>query len=339
MKNILITGGAGYIGSHTALHLIEAGHRVVLLDNLSNSSKKTVDTLSKLAGTAVHLVIGDIRDGKIVQQVLIDHAVDSVIHFAGLKAVGESELEPMKYYDNNVVGSITLFEEMDKAGVRDIIFSSSATVYGSPGYPQYREDTPLAPINVYGRTKRIVEDILRDQYKANPAWRIALLRYFNPVGAHRSGQLGEDPLGTPNNLMPYIAQVATGLRPEVLVFGGDYPTPDGTGMRDYIHVEDLAEGHLAAMRYLHQMTSQGILTVNLGRGEPYSVLQMIKAFEAAAGKVIPFRIVERRSGDLPQFYADPGLAEKTLGWTAKRGIHEMCVDTWRWQSKNKHLDA
>ena len=331
MKNILVTGGAGFIGSHTVLKLLSAGHSVVIFDNLSNSSPAAVDRVARLAGVTVPFVQGDIRDREAVRKCLAEHAIQSVIHFAGLKAVGESESEPLKYYDNNVNGSVVLFEEMENAGVRSIVFSSSATVYGDPGYPQYREDTPLAPVNVYGRTKRIIEDILRDLHRANPAWRMALLRYFNPVGAHSSGQIGEDPQGVPNNLMPYLAQVASGVRPELQVFGGDYPTPDGTGMRDYIHVEDLADGHLAALKYIESESAQDILTLNLGRGQPYSVLEMVRAFEAATGKAIPHRIAPRRAGDLAQFYADPSLAEKTLGWKAELGIERMCVDTWRWQ--------
>ena len=331
MKNILVTGGAGFIGSHTVLKLLSAGHSVVIFDNLSNSSPAAVDRVARLAGVTVPFVQGDIRDREAVRKCLAEHAIQSVIHFAGLKAVGESESEPLKYYDNNVNGSVVLFEEMENAGVRSIVFSSSATVYGDPGYPQYREDTPLAPVNVYGRTKRIIEDILRDLHRANPAWRMALLRYFNPVGAHSSGQIGEDPQGVPNNLMPYLAQVASGVRPELQVFGGDYPTPDGTGVRDYIHVEDLADGHLAALKYIESESAQDILTLNLGRGQPYSVLEMVRAFEAATGKAIPHRIAPRRAGDLAQFYADPSLAEKTLGWKAELGIERMCMDTWRWQ--------
>ena len=331
MKNILVTGGAGFIGSHTVLKLLSAGHSVVIFDNLSNSSPAAVDRVARLAGVTVPFVQGDIRDREAVRKCLAEHAIQSVIHFAGLKAVGESESEPLKYYDNNVNGSVVLFEEMENAGVRSIVFSSSATVYGDPGYPQYREDTPLAPVNVYGRTKRIIEDILRDLHRANPAWRMALLRYFNPVGAHSSGQIGEDPQGVPNNLLPYLAQVASGVRPELQVFGGDYPTPDGTGMRDYIHVEDLADGHLAALKYIESESAQDILTLNLGRGQPYSVLEMVRAFEAATGKAIPHRIAPRRAGDLAQFYADPSLAEKTLGWKAELGIERMCMDTWRWQ--------
>ncbi len=333
MKNILVTGGAGFIGSHTVLKLLSAGHSVVIFDNLSNSSLAAIDRVARLAGVTVPFVQGDIRDREAVRKCLAEHAIQSVIHFAGLKAVGESESEPLKYYDNNVNGSVVLFEEMENAGVRSIVFSSSATVYGDPGYPQYREDTPLAPVNVYGRTKRIIEDILRDLHRANPAWRMALLRYFNPVGAHSSGQIGEDPRGVPNNLMPYLAQVASGVRPELQVFGGDYPTPDGTGMRDYIHVEDLADGHLAALKYIESESAQDILTLNLGRGQPYSVLEMVRAFEAATGKAIPHRIAPRRAGDLAQFYADPSLAEKTLGWKAELGIERMCMDTWRWQKR------
>ena len=256
-----------------------------------------------------------------------------MIHFAGLKAVGESEANPLKYYDNNVTGSLVLAEEMTRAGVVTLVFSSSATVYGDPGYSQYREDSLLAPINVYGRTKLMVEDILRDVIKAHPAWRVALLRYFNPVGAHPSGMLGEDPNGIPNNLMPFIAQVAVGKREKLSVFGGDYPTPDGTGLRDYIHVQDLAAGHLAALRTLTEREGT-LLTVNLGTGRPFSVLEMVCAFEKASGKTIPFDIVARRAGDLAEYYADPTLAQRLLGWQAQLGIEAMCADTWRWQINN-----
>lgn len=332
MSTILVTGGAGYIGSHTALKLLQAQHSIVILDNLVNSSNTVINRIAHLASAPATFVQGDIRDRELLRKIFSKYPIQSVIHFAGLKAVGESEAEPLKYYDNNVNGSIVLIEEMVRASVKTIVFSSSATVYGDPGYPEYREDTPLAPINVYGRTKRIVEDILRDQHRSDPSWRIALLRYFNPVGAHPSGLLGEDPRGVPNNLMPFIAQVASGLRSELLVFGGDYPTPDGTGMRDYIHVEDLANGHLSALNFIDKKINNNVLTLNLGRGEPYSVLEMIKAFEHAAGLPISYRIVDRRAGDLPQFYADPTLAQHTLGWKAEIGIDEMCADAWRWQN-------
>lgn len=331
---ILVTGGAGYIGSHTVVQLIEAGFSVVIFDNLSNSSRSVLDRIVKLTGKHPTFIEGDIRDRVALQNTFKNHSISSVIHFAGLKAVGESEAQPLKYYDNNVSGSVVLFEEMALAGVHTVVFSSSATVYGDPGYEQYCEDTPLAPINVYGRTKLIVEDILRDIKKSQPSWRIALLRYFNPVGAHVSGMIGEDPSGVPNNLMPFISQVAVGKRQKLSVFGGDYPTPDGTGRRDYIHVEDLAAGHLAALNRLIDSDNDSLITVNLGTGRPYSVLEMVRAFERASGKPVPFEIIARRAGDLAEYYADPTLAKNILGWEARLGIEQMCEDTWRWQLKN-----
>jgi UDP-glucose 4-epimerase len=332
-KKILVTGGAGYIGSHTVVQLLKAGFSVVVFDNLSNSSRVVIDRIFTLTGKQVDFVEGDIRDRMSLRHSLQDRSISAVIHFAGLKAVGESEAQPLKYYDNNVSGSVILFEEMMRAGVHTLVFSSSATVYGDPGYSQYRENTPVAPINVYGKTKLMVEDILRDLKKAQPSWRIALLRYFNPVGAHVSGLIGEDPAGIPNNLMPYIAQVAVGKRQKLSVFGGDYPTPDGTGLRDYIHVEDLAAGHLAALHKLSEHETS-LITVNLGTGRPYSVLEMVSAFEKAAGKPVPFEMVERRPGDLAEYYADPTLAKQLLGWEAKLGIDKMCEDSWRWQLNN-----
>ena len=331
MKKILVTGGAGYIGSHTVVQLLNSGKDIVILDNLSNSSLGVVKRIEDLAGKAVEFIEGDIRDRALVRATFEQHAFDSVIHFAGLKAVGESEAFPLKYFDNNVSGSIVLFEEMMRANVNQLIFSSSATVYGNPGSVCYTEDTPLSPINVYGRTKLMVEEILRDLQKANPALRIALLRYFNPVGAHESGQIGENPFGKPNNLMPFMTQVAIGAQEKLMVYGNDYPTPDGTGLRDYIHVEDLAAGHLAALKALEQNAS---ITVNLGTGKPYSVFDMIKAFEGASGVKIPYEVVARRAGDLSEYYADPTLAKKVLGWEAQLGIDRMCADSWRWQKNN-----
>ena len=331
MKKILVTGGAGYIGSHTVVQLLNSGKYIVILDNLSNSSLGVVKRIEDLAGKAVEFIEGDIRDRALVRATFEQHAFDSVIHFAGLKAVGESEAFPLKYFDNNVSGSIVLFEEMMRANVNQLIFSSSATVYGNPGSVCYTEDTPLSPINVYGRTKLMVEDILRDLQKANPALRIALLRYFNPVGAHESGRIGENPFGKPNNLMPFMTQVAIGAQEKLMVYGNDYPTPDGTGLRDYIHVEDLAAGHLAALKALEQNAS---ITVNLGTGKPYSVFDMIKAFEGASGARIPYEVVARRAGDLSEYYADPTLAKKVLGWEAQLGIDRMCADSWRWQKNN-----
>jgi UDP-glucose 4-epimerase len=329
---ILVTGGAGYIGSHTVVQLLEAGFSVVVFDNLSNSSRAVIDRIFKLTGKQLDFVEGDIRDRISLRNTLQDRSISAVMHFAGLKAVGESEADPLKYYDNNVSGSIVLFEEMMRAGVHTIVFSSSATVYGDPGYRQYREETPLAPVNVYGRTKLMVEDILRDLKKSEPSWRISLLRYFNPVGAHKLGLIGENPVGVPNNLMPFIAQVAHGKRQKLSVFGNDYPTPDGTGLRDYIHVEDLAAGHLAALTALKKEAS--LIAVNLGTGRPYSVLEMIKAFEKASGKCVPYELVGRRSGDLAEYYADPSLAKAILGWEARFDIDRMCEDAWRWQLKN-----
>ena len=330
---ILVTGGAGYIGTHTVVQLLEAGFSVVIFDNLSNGCRTVLDRIVKLTGKHPEFIEGDIRDRGVLRNTFKNHSISAVIHFAGLKAVGESEAQPLRYYDNNVSGSVVLFEEMARAGVQTIVFSSSATVYGDPGYAQYREDTPLAPVNVYGRTKLMVEDILRDIKKAQPSWRIALLRYFNPVGAHASGMIGEDPSGVPNNLMPFIAQVALGKREKLSVFGGDYPTPDGTGRRDYIHVEDLAAGHLAALAHLNHRTDS-FITVNLGTGRPYSVLEMVRSFEKASGKRVPFEIVDRRVGDLAEYYADPKLVKKILGWEARLGIDRMCEDTWRWQNNN-----
>lgn len=332
LETVLVTGGAGYIGSHTTVQLLNAGVHVVIFDNLCNSKRKVIDRIETLTARRPEFVKGDIRNRKALQQTFQRYAIDAVIHFAGLKAVGESESEPLKYYNNNVAGSLTLFDEMEKAGVRTLVFSSSATVYGNPGFSQYRENTPLAPVNVYGRTKLMVEDFLRDLKKAQPIWRTALLRYFNPVGAHESGLLGEDPSGIPNNLMPFIAQVAVGKRTKLSVFGDDYPTPDGTGLRDYIHVEDLAAGHLAALTALQQ--KEDIITVNLGTGRPYSVLEMIAAFEKASGKPVPYQIVTRRPGDLAEYYAEPSLAREILGWESRYDIDRICQDIWRWQKNN-----
>lgn len=331
-NSILVTGGAGYIGSHTVVQLLEQDHHVTILDNFSNSSPQVLERIQRITGKQVALIKADIRDRESVRDAFKSRQFDAVIHFAGLKAVGEAEAFPLKYYDNNVTGSQVLLEEMLQAGVNRIVFSSSATVYGAPGQTQYHENLELAPINVYGRTKRIVEDMLRDTNKAQPQLRIALLRYFNPVGAHPSGLIGEDPNGIPNNLMPFIAQVAVGKREKLSIFGNDYPTPDGTGMRDFIHVQDLASGHLAALNYL--AANDNPLIVNLGTGRPYSVLEMVNAFGKACGKDIPYQFSPRRAGDLAEYYADPTLATSLLGWTAKHGIEEMCMDTWRWQSDN-----
>ncbi|MBL7250150.1 UDP-glucose 4-epimerase GalE [Alloalcanivorax marinus] len=332
MKTILVTGGAGYIGSHTVLRLLEDGHPVVVLDNLSNGSREAVRRVEAITGRQAVFVEGDIRDGALLDRLFDEHDVGAVIHFAGLKAVGESVAQPLRYYDCNVGGSLRLFEAMERAGVRTLVFSSSATVYGDPATVPIREDFPLSATNPYGATKLHIEDMLRDLHVADPSWRIALLRYFNPVGAHESGRIGEDPSDIPNNLMPYVAQVAVGKREQLSVFGGDYPTPDGTGVRDYIHVMDLAQGHLAAMDALFERG--GLITTNLGTGRGYSVLEMVQAFARASGREVPYRIVERRPGDVAVCYADPTHAEKVLGWRARRGIDEMCADHWRWQERN-----
>ena len=331
-KKVLVTGGTGYIGSHTVVQLLAANYSVVIFDNLCNSSREVLNRIELLSGKKVDFVEGDIRDRQVLQTTFQLHSIDSVIHFAGLKAVGESQAQPLQYYDNNVNGSVILLEEMAKANIKTIVFSSSATVYGDPGYSQYKEDTPVAPINVYGRTKLMVEDIIKDLKNSDASWRAALLRYFNPVGAHASGKMGENPSGIPNNLMPFVAQVAVGKREKLSVYGNDYNTPDGTGKRDYIHVEDLAAGHLAALKVLENQSE--LLTLNLGTGKPNSVLEMIHAFEKASGKKINYEIVARRSGDLAEYYADPTLAEKILGWQAQLGIDRMCEDTWRWQMNN-----
>lgn len=332
MKSILVTGGAGYIGSHTVLLLLEAGHQVVVLDNLSNSSRESLNRVERLAGKAVAFVEGDIRDANCLDTLFSDYDIAAVIHFAGLKAVGESVAMPLSYYDCNVTGSLRLLEAMERAGVRTMVFSSSATVYGDPATVPIRENFPLSSTNPYGATKLHIEDMLRDLYRSNEKWKLALLRYFNPVGAHESGQIGEDPAGIPNNLMPYIAQVAVGKREKLGVFGGDYPTADGTGVRDYIHVMDLAQGHLAALEALE--ADGGLLTVNLGTGRGYSVLEMVTAFSQASGRPVPYEIVERRPGDVASCYADPAHANAVLGWEAQRGIEKMCEDHWRWQKQN-----
>ena len=331
MKTILVTGGLGYIGSHTVVTLQASGYVVVILDNLCNSKLATLSSIEKISSQAPILYQGDIRDRTLLSKIFASHQISGVIHFAGLKAVGESQSEPLKYYDNNVIGSITLLEEMLRAKVHTFVFSSSATVYGEPGVTQYQEAMPTAPMNVYGRTKLMVEEVLRDAASANPDLKIACLRYFNPVGAHSSGLIGENPVGIPNNLMPYIGQIALGVLPKLKVFGNDYPTPDGTGLRDYIHVDDLAEGHILALEYLEH--NPGVLTANLGTGKPYSVLEMIAAFEKVSGKKIPYELVERRAGDLAEYYANSSLAKTVLGWQAKHGIEKMCEDTWRFYSQ------
>lgn len=324
---VLVTGGAGYIGSHTVVELLAAGFDVTILDNLSNSKVSVIDRIESIAGRRPEFVQGDIRDRTTLLATL--PGCGAVIHFAGLKAVGESVEKPIEYYDNNVAGSVTLFEAMRDTGVKTLVFSSSATVYGDPASVPIHEDFPLSATNPYGRSKLMIEEMLRDIAKPDGSWNIALLRYFNPVGAHASGTLGEDPNGIPNNLMPYVSLVAVGKLPQLSVFGNDYPTPDGTGVRDYIHVVDLALGHLAALGALAKQS--GVLTVNLGTGQGYSVLEMVHAFERASGKPVPYRIAPRRPGDIAQCYADPSLAARLLGWKAERGIQAMCTDTWRWQ--------
>ncbi|MCP4212112.1 MAG: UDP-glucose 4-epimerase GalE [Halieaceae bacterium] len=329
---VLVTGGAGYIGSHACVALIDAGYDVVVLDNLSNSSVVALQRIGNICGTVPEFVHGDIRDRQCLGAVFSRHTVQAVLHFAGLKAVGESVAMPLEYYDCNVSGSLVLLEAMAKAGIKNLVFSSSATVYGDPATVPIREDFNLAPTSPYGRTKRMVEDILADWQVANPDWSICRLRYFNPVGAHPGGTIGEDPQGHPNNLMPFIAQVAVGQRDKLFVFGDDYATPDGTGVRDYIHVMDLVEGHVSALDYVCRQT--GLHTINLGTGNGVSVLEMISAFERASGKAVPYEIVARRPGDIATCWADPALAEKLLQWRASRDLAEMCQDTWRWQASN-----
>ena len=333
MKTILITGGAGYIGSHACVEFLQAGYDIVVLDNLCNSSVESLSRVRDLTGLDFAFVRGDIRDRGLLDELFRVHDIDAVIHFAGLKAVGESVEKPLLYYDNNIGGSVVLFEAMQAAGVKTVVFSSSATVYGDPASVPIREDFPVGgTTNPYGTSKLFIEKILQDQANADPAWHVALLRYFNPVGAHKSGRIGEDPRGIPNNLMPYIAQVAVGRREYLSVFGNDYPTPDGTGVRDYIHVVDLAQGHVKAVEKL--LEGPGVQVWNLGTGQGYSVLDMARAFEKASGRPVPYRFVPRRAGDIAQCYADPAKAERELGWKARRGLEEMCEDSWRWQSLN-----
>jgi UDP-glucose 4-epimerase len=333
MPTILVTGGAGYIGSHTCVELLAAGYEVLVVDNFSNSKPEALRRVEEIAGRKLGAFYrADIRDKAALREIFKAHAIDAVIHFAALKAVGESVAKPLMYYDNNIAGTVALAEVMAEAGVKSLVFSSSATVYGDPASVPIREDFPTGPTNPYGRTKWMMEFVLSDLAAADPEWRVALLRYFNPVGAHASGRIGEDPNGLPNNLMPYVSQVAVGRLPQLRVFGGDYPTSDGTGVRDYIHVVDLAVGHVAAVRRLTERP--GVLTVNLGTGRGYSVIEVVKAFEKASGRPVPYEIVARRPGDVAQCYAEPGLAERELGWRAERGIDEMCADAWRWQSAN-----
>ncbi len=332
---VLVTGGAGYIGSHTCVELLEAGVEIVVYDNLSNASKESLRRVEELTGKKFPFVEGDIRDKSKLDEVFASYDIDSVIHFAGLKAVGESVEKPLEYYDNNICGTLRLLEAMRDAGCKKIVFSSSATVYGDPATTPIKENFPTSATNPYGRTKLFIEEILQDLYVSDHSFKIAILRYFNPVGAHKSGRIGEDPNGIPNNLMPYISQVAVGKREHLNVFGGDYPTKDGTGVRDYIHVVDLAQAHLKALEYLNERTGDSKpLVVNVGTGQGYSVLDMVQAFEKASGKKVPYEIVQRRPGDIATCYADPSYAKEVLGWEAKRGVEEMCEDAWRWQSNN-----
>jgi UDP-glucose 4-epimerase len=331
---VLVTGGAGYIGSHTTVSLVEAGHEPVLIDNLSNASPRVVERLRELTGAELPFVEGDIRDAALVQEVLGDHRCEAVIHFAALKAVGESVTRPLDYFDNNVAGTIQLLRAMAGAGVGAIVFSSSCTVYGAPDSVPVDESAPLRVANPYGRTKLVMEELIGDLCRYDPRFRSILLRYFNPVGAHPSGRIGEDPRGVPQNLVPYVAQVAVGRRERLQVFGGDWPTRDGTGVRDYIHVMDLAEAHVAALEQVMRPGGDPVLALNLGTGQGYSVLELVRAFEAASGRPVPHEIVARRDGDIAEVWADPALARDLLGWEASRSLAEMCTDAWRWQEQN-----
>jgi len=329
---VLVTGGAGYIGSHTCIALDEAGFEYVVFDNLCNSSKESLVRVEKIIDKKINFIEGDIRSKEDLQRAFKTYNIDSVIHFAGLKAVGESVSMPLDYYDNNINGTLVLLQVMQEYNCKKIVFSSSATVYGDPHTTPIKEDFPLSATNPYGRTKLFIEEILRDVFISDADFKIVLLRYFNPVGAHKSGTIGEDPNGIPNNLMPFIAQTAVGKREFLSVFGGDYDTPDGTGVRDYIHVVDLAQGHVNALEKISAL--KDVLTVNLGTGNGYSVLDMVKAFEKASGKAVAYQITPRRTGDIATCFADPSYAKKVLDWEAKRGVEEMCEDSWRWQSNN-----
>jgi UDP-glucose 4-epimerase len=330
--HILVTGGAGYIGSHTVVELLQQGHAVTVVDNLSNSKEEALRRVREIAGRDFAFHRADLLDRAALKAAFAAAPCDAVIHFAGLKAVGESVRKPLEYYHNNITGTLVLLDVMRAQSCRRLVFSSSATVYGVPRSVPIREDAPLGATNPYGQTKLMIERILRDLVAADPAWGVALLRYFNPVGAHASGRIGEDPNGLPNNLMPFVAQVAVGKLPKLRVFGDDYPTRDGTGVRDYIHVVDLALGHLAALDRLARTPE--LLTINLGTGQGYSVLEMIRAFERASGRKVACEVVARRPGDVAESYADPTQAHRLLGWKATRGVDEMCADQWRWQSRN-----
>lgn len=329
---IFVTGGAGYIGSHTCLELLNAGHEVTVFDNFCNSQPEALSRVQRITGKKPTLVHGDIRDSTALVTALQSSGASAVIHFAGLKAVGESVQNPLTYYDNNVVGAVRLLQAMLECDVKTLVFSSSATVYGNPQYLPLTEDHPLSATNPYGQTKLVIEEMLRDLFRSDPTWHIGILRYFNPVGAHASGLIGEDPRGTPNNLLPFVAQVAVGRREFLNVWGNDYPTPDGTGVRDYIHVVDLALGHLKALERLQKHAE--CLAINLGTGVGYSVLDMVRAFERASGKSVPYKVAQRRAGDIAACYAEPAKALAMLGWRAERGLDAMCADAWRWQSDN-----
>lgn len=333
-QKVLVTGGAGYIGSHTCLLLIEAGFEVVVVDNLSNSSLESLRRVEKLTDHYIRFYKVDITDKAALQKVFDEHEFTAVVHFAGLKAVGESSQIPLTYYHHNVYGSIALLEVMQANNCKRIVFSSSATVYGDPASVPIREDFPTSATNPYGRTKLFIEEIMRDQAVSDSDWQIILLRYFNPVGAHASGNIGEHPQGIPNNLMPYVSQVAVGQREKLSIFGNDYSTPDGTGIRDYIHVVDLSDAHVKAIQTISQL--KGVTTLNLGTGKGYSVLDMVKAFEKGSGKAVPYEIIERRPGDIAECWADPSKAKEVLGWQARKGLDEMIADTWRWQSQNPY---
>ncbi|GAB6141769.1 UDP-glucose 4-epimerase GalE [Methylosoma difficile] len=341
-QTVLVTGGAGYIGSHACVELLQAGFNVVVVDNLCNSKSEALARVQQITGKTLQFYQADIRDPLALANIFEQEAIDTVIHFAGLKAVGESCQQPLRYYENNVYGSMVLIEAMQQANVKQLVFSSSATVYGEPPSVQYVEHFPLSPINPYGRTKAMIEDMLRDVSAAdqlvkpeNP-WKIALLRYFNPIGAHASGLIGEDPNGIPNNLMPYVSQVAIGKLAQLSVFGDDYPTPDGTGIRDYIHVVDLVKGHIKAITALQsdKFAAGGCQAYNLGAGKGYSVLDMVKAFERVTGQTINYKIAPRRAGDLAEFFADPSLALQELDWQVEKTLDDMVADTWAWQTKN-----
>ncbi len=332
MTKVLVTGGAGYIGSHTCVELLNANFDVVVLDNFCNSKPISIQRVEKMTGKTITLIEGDVRDKDCLNSLFSDHKINAVVHFAGLKAVGDSVKNPLEYYDNNVTGSIALLEVMAAHAVKNIVFSSSATVYGFSDDKPIPETAPLSPFNPYGHNKRMVEQVLEDLSVADTSWNIALLRYFNPVGAHASGEIGEDPNGVPSNLMPYISQVAVGKREYLNVFGNDYPTIDGTGVRDYIHVVDLALGHLAALNAL--ANDCGLLTVNLGAGRGYSVLELVHAFESATGISVPYKIVDRRAGDIASYFANALLAKQVLGWQTTKSLEDICRDAWRWQSRN-----